>query len=279
MHWHTRKTSPEIKTQYRPIQAGFTLCFNRAAIFPGPSEDRFCSISIPFLYRRRPCRAIGYGSHPTWNSCRKAPPAREIVRGAIAAALQDLIAQILDDEQDKFSVEIAITDRLEDYRKAQEEMVLFIWNHGADPQYIPLRPIEPMQRARLRAGERPRSQMRVTKLIFYSAFVDGKREAPRSLLLEQLQQRRYVSRCCEKYRAKQRSYRCCCRDTLNRPDPHSGKFAENAGRRFFRPPARFVDRPTGEDCRYLQQHRIYQRADGARIEAGGAGCRQGRQNP
>jgi hypothetical protein len=61
--------------------------------------------------------------------------------GAIQAALSDIVYRTLGDGQDQFSIEFGIADGLDEYRKPGEEVIYFVWNNTADPQYIPLRPI------------------------------------------------------------------------------------------------------------------------------------------
>jgi hypothetical protein len=60
---------------------------------------------------------------------------------AIQAALTDIVSPAFGDGQDQFSIELGIADGLDEYRKPEKEVIFFVWNNTADPQYIPLRPI------------------------------------------------------------------------------------------------------------------------------------------
>ena len=60
---------------------------------------------------------------------------------AIQASLSDLVIPAFENGPDQFSIEIGITDALDEYRKPEKNVVFFFWNNTADPQYIPLRPM------------------------------------------------------------------------------------------------------------------------------------------
>jgi len=60
---------------------------------------------------------------------------------AIQASLSDLVIPAFKNGPDKFSIEIGITDALDEYRKPEKDVLFFVWNNTADPQYIPLLPI------------------------------------------------------------------------------------------------------------------------------------------
>jgi hypothetical protein len=60
---------------------------------------------------------------------------------ALQAALTDIVIPAFGDGPDQFSIELGVTDALDEYRKPERNVVFFIWNNAADPQYIPLRPI------------------------------------------------------------------------------------------------------------------------------------------
>jgi hypothetical protein len=59
---------------------------------------------------------------------------------ALEAALKDIVDNNHRGARDAFNVTLCITDRLEDYQRAND-ILFFIWNNAIDPQYIPLRPI------------------------------------------------------------------------------------------------------------------------------------------
>jgi len=63
------------------------------------------------------------------------------VAEALQAALTDIVIPAFGDGPDQFSIELGVTDALDDYRKPEKNVVFFVWNNTADPQYIPLRPI------------------------------------------------------------------------------------------------------------------------------------------
>jgi hypothetical protein len=60
---------------------------------------------------------------------------------ALQAALTDVVIPAFGDGPDQFSIELGISDALDEYRKPEKNVVFFVWNNTADPQYIPLRPI------------------------------------------------------------------------------------------------------------------------------------------
>jgi hypothetical protein len=60
---------------------------------------------------------------------------------ALQAALTDIVLPAFGDGPDQFSIELGVTDALDEYRKPEKNVVFFVWNNTADPQYIPLRPI------------------------------------------------------------------------------------------------------------------------------------------
>ena len=57
------------------------------------------------------------------------------------AALTGIVSSAFGDSPDQFSIELGIVDGIDEYRKPQRNVVFFVWNNTADPQYIPLRPI------------------------------------------------------------------------------------------------------------------------------------------
>lgn len=59
---------------------------------------------------------------------------------ALDAALAQLVANNFSAARDEFDIKLSITDRLEDYQRA-ENVFFFVWNNAIDPQYIPLRPV------------------------------------------------------------------------------------------------------------------------------------------
>ena len=60
---------------------------------------------------------------------------------AVQTVLTEVVSRAFGDRPDQFSIELGIADRLDEYRKPEENVLFFIWNNTADPQYIPLRPI------------------------------------------------------------------------------------------------------------------------------------------
>jgi hypothetical protein len=60
---------------------------------------------------------------------------------AMQLALSEIVSRAFGEEPDQFSVELGISDSLDDYRKPDKLVLFFVWNNTADPQYIPLRPI------------------------------------------------------------------------------------------------------------------------------------------
>ncbi|HWH56501.1 MAG TPA: hypothetical protein VN682_02660 [Terriglobales bacterium] len=60
---------------------------------------------------------------------------------ALQAALTDIVIPAFGDGPDQFSIELGVTDALDEYRKPEKNVVFFVWNNTADPRYIPLRPI------------------------------------------------------------------------------------------------------------------------------------------
>src|SRR6185437_14142661 len=59
----------------------------------------------------------------------------------LQAALTDIVIPAFGDGPDQFSIELGVTDALDEYRKPEKNVVFFVWNNTADPRYIPLRPI------------------------------------------------------------------------------------------------------------------------------------------
>ena len=59
---------------------------------------------------------------------------------ALEAALAEIVANNFLGTRDAFDVTLCITDRLEDYRRA-DNVLFFVWNNSIDPHYIPLRPV------------------------------------------------------------------------------------------------------------------------------------------
>jgi len=59
---------------------------------------------------------------------------------ALEVALAEIVNNNFCGAQDEFGIDLCISDRLEDYRKL-EDVLFFVWNNSADPQYIPLRPV------------------------------------------------------------------------------------------------------------------------------------------
>jgi hypothetical protein len=60
--------------------------------------------------------------------------------GALEAALAEIVNNSFSEAQDQFNITLCLSDRLEDYRKA-DNVLFFVWNNSMDPQYIPLRPV------------------------------------------------------------------------------------------------------------------------------------------
>src|SRR6185312_5341176 len=60
---------------------------------------------------------------------------------ALQAALTDIVIPALGNGPDQFSIELGIVDGLDESQKPAKNVVFFVWNNTADPQYIPLRPI------------------------------------------------------------------------------------------------------------------------------------------
>jgi hypothetical protein len=60
--------------------------------------------------------------------------------GALEAALAESVNNNFSEGQDQFDITLCLSDRLEDYRKA-DNVLFFVWNNSMDPQYIPLRPV------------------------------------------------------------------------------------------------------------------------------------------
>lgn len=60
---------------------------------------------------------------------------------ALRIAVAEIVSNSFGVGSDQFCIEIGIADGLDEYRKAEEEVLFFVWNNTADPQYIPLRPI------------------------------------------------------------------------------------------------------------------------------------------
>jgi hypothetical protein len=60
--------------------------------------------------------------------------------GALEAALVESVNNNFSEGQDQFDITLCLSDRLEDYRKA-DNVLFFVWNNSMDPQYIPLRPV------------------------------------------------------------------------------------------------------------------------------------------
>ncbi len=60
--------------------------------------------------------------------------------GALERALTEIVNRNFSGAQDEFDMTVCVTDRLDDYRKA-EGVLFFVWSNSTDPQYIPLRPV------------------------------------------------------------------------------------------------------------------------------------------
>lgn len=60
---------------------------------------------------------------------------------AIQATLTEVVFRNFGEGPDQFSIELGISDSLDEYRQPEKRVLFFVWNNTGDPQYIPLRPI------------------------------------------------------------------------------------------------------------------------------------------
>lgn len=59
----------------------------------------------------------------------------------IQVALAEMAHDAFGDGPDQFSIELGISEVLDEDRKPEENVLFFTWNNTSEPQYIPLRPI------------------------------------------------------------------------------------------------------------------------------------------